>query len=442
MNPATPLDHGIQLGAPAGASLHRQGITGRGIGIAVIDSGVRAPGELGRRIIEGPDFTADVLTDESGRDHTGHGTHLAGIAAGRSVGVAPGAHVVSLKAASAGGSTDVEAVIAALEWAIAHRHDLGIGVVLVAFGADQLPLHRFDPLAAAVARAWGAGLVVVTSAGNGGQEAPLSTPAHIPEVITVAGAEQVDGRWMLCDFSDRGVPGCRPDLAAPARSLVGPIAPGSEAESAPESSVVAEGYVKGTGTSQAAAAVAGAAALLLEADPSLTPDEVKRVLTVSAARMDDDAAGAGAMDLDVALACLASGLFRFDAAPVPAGAWAGHSWRGHSWRGHSWRGHSWRGHSWRGLEWAGHSWRGHSWRGLEWAGHSWRGHSWRGHSWRGHSWRGLEWAGHSWRGHSWRGLEWAGHSWRGHSWRGHSWRGLEWAGHSWRGHSWRGLEWA
>ncbi len=157
----------------AGSSLHRRGLTGRGVGIAVIDSGVTAPDVFGRRLVTGPDFTSTPAPIDHGRDRTGHGTHLAGIAAGRQAGVAPGAHVVSLKVAGAGGATDVGAVIAAIDWAVAHRHELALGVILLAFGADQLPDGRHDPLAAAVARAWRAGLVVVTSAGNAGREAPL-----------------------------------------------------------------------------------------------------------------------------------------------------------------------------------------------------------------------------------------------------------------------------
>ena len=415
MTTAPELTNGATDVHPAiGTSLHRQGLTGRGVGIAIIDSGVTAPGEFGDRLIAGPDFTADVCTASEAMDRTGHGTHLAGIAAGSKVGVAPESHVVSLKVAGEAGATDVEAVIAAIDWAVAHRHQLSIGVLLLAFGADQLPQGEHDPLAAAVSRAWRAGVVVVTSAGNSGDEAPLSTPTHIDDVLTVAAAERTDDGWAVCDFSSRGDDSARPDVSAPGKSIVGPIAPGSSAEDAPDSSIVAPGYVKGSGSSQAAAVAAGAAALLLQADASLTPDEVKHILCTSAVRIDDVAAGSGVIDLDVALACLASGVFRTTTATFTP---AVDAWAGLEWAGHSWRGHSWRGHSWRGLEWAGHSWRGHSWRGLEWAGHSWRGHSW----------RGLEWAGHSWRGHSWRGLEWAGHSWRGLEWAGHSWRGLEWA---------------
>jgi serine protease AprX len=396
----------------AGSALRRQGLTGHGVGIAVIDSGVTSELEFGRRLIVGPDFTADAGTADEGRDHTGHGTHLAGIAAGERTGVAPGAHVISLKVAGEQGATDVRGVIAAIDWTITNRHQLSIGVLLLAFGADQR--RGRDPLAAAVARAWRAGIVVVTAAGNAGGDAPLSTPAHIDEVLTVAGGELADGGWALCEFSDRGLAGCRPDITAPGRSIVGPVAPGSDAESAPETSFVADGFVKGSGTSQAAAVAAGAAALLLEADPSLTPDELKHVLSVSAIRMDEAGAGAGAMDLDVALAFIASGLFRASVsqehALAPAGLeWAGHKWSGHKWLGLEWAGHKWLGHKWLGLEWAGHKWLGHKWLGLEWAGHKWLGHKW----------LGLEWAGHKWLGHKWLGLEWAGHKWLGHKWLGH-----------------------
>ncbi len=437
----------------AGAALHRHGLRGHGIGIAVIDSGVTAPGAFGDRLVIGPDFTVDGATADEGRDRTGHGTHLAAIAASDQVGVAPGAHVVSLKVAHEGGATDVDAVIAAIDWSVAHRHELAIGVVLLAFGVDQLPVGHEDPLAAAVRRAVAAGVVVVTSAGNQG-EASLPTPAHLDEVLTVGAAECIDGRWAICDFTTTGAGSTRPDLLAPGRSVVSALAPGSEAvDLAPETSFVGDAHVKSSGSSQAAAVVAGAAALLLEADRSLTPAEIGRILTVSARRIDDPAAGAGIVDLDAAIACLAAGLFHGPvAAPVPAGAWSGLEWSGHRWSGLEWSGHRWSGHRWSGLEWSGHRWSGHRWSGLEWSGHRWSGLEWSGHRWSGHRWSGLEWSGHRWSGHRWSGLEWSGHRWSGHrwsglewsglEWSGHRWSGLEWSGHRWSGHRWSGLEWS
>jgi serine protease AprX len=342
----------IEILPAAGQSLHNRGLTGRGVGIAVIDSGVTAPDEFGDRLVVGPDLTVDGGSDDHGRDRTGHGTHLAGLAAGARTGVAPGAHVVSVKVAGHGGATDPMAVVAAIDWAVANRRQLQLGVVLLAFGADQFESGR-DPLAEAVARAWKAGLVVVTSAGNEGMAA-LPTPAHIAEVLTVGAAELVDGTWQRCDFSNVGRDGERADLLAPGRSMVGPVAHG--AVEAPESSFVGPDHVKGSGSSQAAAVAAGAAALLLEADGSLTPDEVKHILCASAVRIADPAAGAGAMDLELALALLASGLFR-DAEPRSLTAAGARAWAGLEWSGFSWRGLEWSGFSWRGLEWSGFSWR-------------------------------------------------------------------------------------
>ena len=429
MQRSTPT---FEIAPATGQSLHHRGITGRGVGIAVIDSGVTAPEEFGDRLVVGPDFTVDGATDDHGRDRTGHGTHLAGLAAGARTGVAPGAHVVNLKVAGEAGATDPMAVIAAIDWAVANRRQLQLGVVLLAFGADQFESGT-DPLAEAVARAWKAGLVVVTSAGNEG-DAPLPTPAHIAEVLTVGAGELVDGAWQRCDFSNVGRDGQRADLLAPGRSVIGPVVHG--AVEAPESSFVGPDHVKGSGSSQAAGVAAGAAALLLEADGSLTPDEVKQILCTSAVRVDDPAAGAGAMDLELALALLASGLFR-DAAPqslTPAGARA---WSGLEWSGSHWKGSHWKGLEWSGLEWSGSHWKGSHWKGLEWSGLEWSGSHWKGSHW-----KGLEWSGSHWKGSHWKGLEWSGLEWSGSHWKGSHWKGLEWSGLEWSGSHWKGLAWA
>ena len=381
MQRSTPT---CEIAPAAGHSLHNRGITGRGVGIAVIDSGVTAPDDFGDRLVVGPDFTVDGGTADHGRDRTGHGTHLAGLAAGARTGAAPGAHVVSLKVAGEGGATDPMAVVAAIDWAVANRRQLQLGVILLAFGADQFESGR-DPLAEAVARAWKAGLVVVTSAGNEG-DAPLPTPAYIAEVLTVGAGELVDGTWQRCDFSNIGCDGQRADLLAPGRSVVGPVAQGTPAADAPATSFIGPDHVKGSGSSQAAGVAAGAAALLLEADGSLTPDEVKQILCASAVRVDDPAAGAGAMDLELALALLASGLFRQSVPPlsseVRAQAWRGLEWSSTGWRSTGWRGLEWSSTGWRGLEWSSTGWRSTGWRGLEWSSTGWRGLEWSSTGWR------------------------------------------------------------
>ncbi len=444
----------------AGEQLRRRGITGRGVGIAVIDSGVTAPEAFGDRLIVGPDFTADGGTDRHGQDHTGHGTHLAAIAAGIDTGVAPGSHVLSLKVVAEDGSTDVGAVIAAIDFAIAHRRQLSLGVLLLAFGADQLPSGH-DPLAAAIARARRAGLVPVVSAGNGG-DAALPTPAHVAEALTVGAAELVDEQWQVCDFTTTGRGAQRADLVAPGRSIVSALAAGSAAAQAPAESFVGDRHVKGTGSSQAAAVVAGAAALLLEADGSITADDVVSILRTSAHRIADPAAGAGALDLEVALACLASGLFGAESPEqakqtAVAGAWSGLEWSASLDGSGVVVASRWTGFAWTGLEWVGLRavWSGFAWTGLAWSGFSLDrvrvdgsgvvgllagpGSEWTGLEWSGWSGRvrvdGLEWSGSLvgpgvvWSGvaSSWTGFGCVGRAWSGPASR---WTGLEWRGFS------------
>src|SRR5690606_22841144 len=148
---------------------------------------------------------------------------------------------------------------------------------------------------------------------------------------------------------------------------------------------------KGSGSSQAAGVVAGGAALLLQANPSLTPDQVKAALVESATPLTDAPAeqvGHGLVNLPSAVdADVTDARQEWPAAtatrplPQPAAVavnpyWAGASWAGASWAGASWAGASWAGASWAGASWAGASWAGASWAGASWAGASWAGASW------------------------------------------------------------------
>jgi serine protease AprX len=180
--------------AVGAGALHEAGIDGSGVDVALVDSGVVPVSGLGN-VIHGPDLSFE--SQQPGLAHLdsfGHGTHLAGIVAGRTGGdfrgLAPGARIVSLKVADAFGATDVSQVIAAIDWVVQHRnaHGLRIRVLLLAFGTDARQAYEVDPLAHAVEVAWQRGIAVVVSAGNSGS-AGLTNPARTPHVIAVGAAD-------------------------------------------------------------------------------------------------------------------------------------------------------------------------------------------------------------------------------------------------------------
>jgi subtilisin family serine protease len=238
----------------------RAGFTGQGVDVAVIDSGVApVPGLDGAdKLYHGPDVSFEAQVPELAHlDTYGHGTHMAGIIAGRAdaavagrypgdttsfLGMAPDARIINLKAADAAGATDITQVIAAVDWVAEHQHDngLNIRVLNLSFGTDSRQLPKVDPLAHAVERAWKRGIVVVVSAGNAGFNMAnggpgLTNPARDPYVISV-GAADPKGTTTVADdglatFSSSGVPGAtgskNPDLLAPGRSVASLRVPGS-----------------------------------------------------------------------------------------------------------------------------------------------------------------------------------------------------------------------
>ena len=336
-----------------------RGLDGSGVGVAMIDSGISAVSGTDTAVVHGPDFTGDAATAAAHVDGVGHGTHLAGIVAGRTSstagfrGIAPGAHLVDLKVRSASGATDVASVVAAVDWATAHRAELGIGVINLAFNRSQ----PSPALTAALDRAWDAGIVVVASAGNDGRTGSLTWPAADPRLLTV-GATDPSGSVApeddrLAAYSSRGDVVRQPDVVAPGRSIVSLVAPGASGPREHPASRVGEHLVKGTGTSQSTAVVSGAVALLRQARPDLGPDAIKALLTGTAQPLVGTPVGSGAGRIDLTralgspptdLAPVASTSARTTAATALAvSGWSGNSWSGNSWSGNSWSGNSWSG---------------------------------------------------------------------------------------------------
>ena len=418
---ATATAPGTSLGDVRDAiGATQSGATGAGVDVAVIDTGMVPVPALAAagKVVQGPDFSDQSRDrDLAHLDTYGHGTHVAGIIAGDDAasgfrGVAPDARLVNVKAAGADGSTTLAAIIASVGWVIAHRNDNGLHVRVLNLSFGTPPTrYQSDLLAYAVEQAWKAGIVVVVSAGNEGEKRRgLTSPGYDPFVLSV-GADDLAGTAAVADdtvptWSSRGA-GRNPDLVAPGRSIVSLRDPNSALDLAHPEARVGTDRIKGSGTSQAAAVVSGAVALLLERRPDLSPDQVKALIKSTADPLSGpgpDAQGAGRLsvtraldapspDADAARQLFAPaeirGVLAKLVARLPSGRHAevgpvgpdGSSWGGAKWGGAKWSGSSWGGSSWGGSSWGGSSWGGSSWGGSSWGGSSWGGSSWGSSSW-------------------------------------------------------------
>lgn len=289
---------------------------GDGVTVASIDTGVTPTPNLGSRVLA----RVDLSGERDGIDRFGHGTHMAGVIAGDGTtsegafeGSAPETRLVSVKVAGWDGATDVSTVIAGLQWVVSNRARFNIRVVNLSWGTDATQAYGVDPLDRAVERAWQAGLVVVVSAGNQGPAAgTVSKPGDDPYVITVGAADTAgtasDADDAVAPFSSRGPTADgvgKPDVLAPGVSIVSDRAPGSTIDAFRPTARLGAALFKGSGTSQAAAVVAGVTARMLDVDPTLTNDEVKGVLIATAERgLAGPAGGAGVIDAAAATAAV------------------------------------------------------------------------------------------------------------------------------------------
>ncbi len=446
---------------------------GAGIDIALIDTGVApvAGLDLPGKLVHGPDLSLEGGSALAHVDTHGHGTFMAGIIAGDDgvdggfLGVAPGSRLVSLKVAGADGGTDVVQLIAAIDWVVEHRNDAGldIRVLNLSVGVPSVTDHRHDPLAAAVERAWDAGIVVVAAAGNQGEtETDLDSPALDPYVIAVGATESETGRDdddIVPAWSARGDGVRNPDVVAPGRSLLSLRAPGSSSDVAHPEARVGDRFARASGTSEAAAVVTGSVAVLLAQRPDLTPDQVKALLMDTAVdlphpanvdghgrirvdRADRSPARGASQDHPRALVGVDSPFALPHGTTWTGGSWSGGSWSGGSWSSDAWLNAEWSGGSWSGGSWSGGSWSGGSWSGGSWSGGSWSGGAWSGAAWSGAAWSGAAWSGAAWSGAAWSGAAWSGAAWSGAAWSGAAWSGAAWSGAAWSGAAWSGAAWS
>ncbi len=444
------------------------GITGAGVDVALLDSGVAPVAGLSgsTKVLHGPDLTPESQNAATAHlDTYGHGTHMAGIIAGHDsgvavsadnstdfLGVAPNARIVSVKVADARGNTDVSQVIAGIDWVVQHAHDPGmnIRVLNLSFGTDSTQSYQLDPLAYAAEVAWRKGIVVVASAGNSGNASGrLTNPAMDPFILAV-GAEQGHGGdddWVatIPAFSSYGDGIRNPDLVVPGVHVQSLRVPGSYVDSQfAATGAISNRYFRGSGTSQAAAMLSGTAALVLSYRPGLTPDQVKYLFTSTAAPLpsaDKRAQGHGRLNLSALASAVQNGVGPSIQPFVPStGTGSLDAARGSHHQvlndvplsgEQDLMGQPFNAASVAAAELAGSSWAGGLWNGSAWAGNAWAGNAWAGSAWAGSSWAGSSWAGSSWATGSWTGSAWAGSSWAGSAWAGSSWAGSGWAGSGW-----------
>jgi serine protease AprX len=311
-----------------GAALARleNSLTGKNIGIAVIDSGytayhndlIRTRTGTSPRLAHFRDFTVpsgNIVVAPVPSDAYGHGTHVAGIIAGNGydskgarAGIASGARIIALKVLDSEGNGYISNVIAAIDYAIEKKSLYNIRVINLSVGAGVFESYANDPLALAARRAVDAGIVVVTAAGNLGQNdegetqfGGITSPGNAPWVLTV-GAASHEGTSVRSDdhvagFSSRGPTWlnftAKPDLLAYGVGIESLAAAGSTLVAELEPYLlsgfvpVTKPYLSLSGTSMSAPVVAGTIALMLEANPQLTPNAVKAILQYTAQILPD-----------------------------------------------------------------------------------------------------------------------------------------------------------
>jgi subtilisin family serine protease len=302
------------------------GVTGKNIGVAVIDSGIASNhkalyGKVKKRV----DYVQDGSTK---LDPFGHGTHIAGLIAGLASasvtktytgGIAPGAHLVDVRVLGADGTGLTSHVIDGIDWVINNKSTYNIRVINLSLGHAVMESAFTDPLCAAVKRAIDAKIVVVASAGNRGKTdtgqpilGGITSPGNCPHAMTVGALNTFSTTQRSDDgvttYSSRGPTrfdhAVKPDVVAPGNKIVSLESPGSYLATAYPTTHVAgsstNGYMRLSGTSMATGVVAGGAALLLQGNSNYTPHQIKLLLQTGSTYLVRDglvAGGAGSVNI-------------------------------------------------------------------------------------------------------------------------------------------------
>jgi serine protease AprX len=381
--------------------------------IAVVDSGIQSfRPDFGPRVLAQVNLTS--IGPNSPGDGFGHGTFVAGIAAGGASGYAgalPTANLLSIDVMNDQGAGTVSDVIRACDWILANKAKYNIQVANFSLHSASMASVLFDPLDQAVEKLWLNGVVVVAAAGNYGTDpvpsGVLFAPGNDPFVITVGATDIGNGNgagddsvapWSAYGYTPDGF--SKPDLGAPGRYLIAPVPATSYLALTRPDKVTAPGYMQLSGTSFAAPLVSGAAAALRAQNPTWTPDQVKGALLLSAQKepIGNRAVGVGDVNISAARALTgtppnpnasldryltkaADGTTVFNAAAWQAAALASPTWDTAAWSDAAWSSAAWSSVAWSDVAWADAAWASATYGTAAWSDVAWSSVAWSDAAW-------------------------------------------------------------
>jgi serine protease AprX len=406
------------------------GYDGQGIGIAVIDSGAQHS-DLDANVVVVQPFNVHSNIN----DYAGHGTHVAGIMVGSGAGsrgdyagVAPGASLIALNVSEYDGMSYESDSVAAMQWVYDNKDVYNIRVVNLSINSTVASSYHQSPMDAAAEILWFNGIVVVASAGNSGTSDPIDTitaaPANDPFIITVGATDEQGTTHKQDDsippFSASGMTlegYWKPDIYAPGVEIISTLADMSmwdylysERKITTRTAGKDYEYFRASGTSMAAPMVAGAAALLLEAEPDLTPDQVKFRLTWAGTVINGDAY------LDVYEALTTPTTEAANQGLVPhmllakmamIAYWSSENggenidWENIDWAAVNWNAVNWNAVNWNAVNWNAVNWNAVNWNAVNWNAVNWNAVSWNAVNWNAVSWNAVNWNAVNWNAVNW-----------------------------------------
>ncbi|MDA0364728.1 MAG: S8 family serine peptidase [Chloroflexi bacterium] len=431
------------------------GVKGTGIGIAIVDSGIKngAVTDFSSRIL-----VAYSVVGDGEQDEAGHGTHVAGVAAGngansdeRFMGIAPEANIIGVQVGRFSEGVRLGDALLGLEYVLNHRVQYNIRVANLSFTQSVPESYLVSPLDAAVEQLWFNGIVVVAQ-GNRGSNAFAADhpPANDPFVISVGAysdnetVETTDD--YLKDWSSRGVTMegfSKPNVVAPGHNLIATAGNGLSTlyQNYPEKQV-GDRYVKMSGTSAAAPVVSGISALILQQNPSLTPDQVKARIVNNATPF----AGSNAPSVNAYQAVFGpdqgfdnAGIprsFLLDPRPLYAILAAGYlqsqveagaiTWDAITWDAITWDAITWDAITWDAITWDAITWDAITWDAITWDAITWDAITWDAITWDAITWDAITWDAITWDAITWDAITWDAITWDAITWDAITWDAITW----------------